>query len=678
MIAAGVDYYPEHWEKSIWESDLSRMKSAGIRVIRIGEFAWSRLEPSEGEYDFEWLDEIINLAGRYDMRVIIGTPTNCPPEWLYVKHPECIQHNSTGERAHTGIRGHRCLSSPVFRNYVKEIVSKLAERYADNNTVYAWQIDNEVEDSHCTCDSCAKGFRDYLKKKYKNIKEVNKTWGTDVWSIDHMDFDHIEPPKTEPEHLEMGWFNPAYILDYERYCSSKAADYVNFQAEIIREFIPNAIITTNSCFCGPVQNFYEEFENLSVAAYDNYPSLSIPEDPSKESYSNAFILDMIRSYKQKNFWILEQLGGNGGCWGNIGRALRPGQLKGYAMQAVAHGGDLISFFRWRSALSGGEMYGHGILDHDNADNRRLAELKEFTSDFCSIKGLEGTTPKSRAAILYSPDQQYVYSTQHQQPGFTYWDEMRRIHDACVNLGIDVDLISDSQIKGQYINNGKEDKLTSYDLKKYSIIFVTNYSVCDFETAEKIKEFVRSGGTVYVSFRSGEKDTNGNFIFGKKLPGVFADMCGVSVSEQDPIGELESSVTFGDGRNYAVTSWCDLIQEDKETETVASYDEFFYAGSPALTRHRYENGIAYYSGTLGSKDFYRRLIRDMCKEKGIDIKCDLPWGVEYNERASEDGSTAVGFLFNNTESDKKATVKGEAFSLKPFEYRVISYKRTQEK
>ena len=182
MIETGIDYYPEHWDPDMWEPDLTRMAEMGIQTVRMGEFAWSRLEPEEGHFDFAWMDEVIALIREKGMRVILGTPTNCPPLWMYEKYPDTIQWEQDGTRSNLGIRGHRCMQSQTFRSFAERIIRELAGRYAGRPEVAGWQLDNEIESNHCTCPACTEKFRGWLKGKYKSLSELNKAWGTDVWS----------------------------------------------------------------------------------------------------------------------------------------------------------------------------------------------------------------------------------------------------------------------------------------------------------------------------------------------------------------------------------------------------------------------------------------------------------------------------------------------------------------
>lgn len=646
MIQIGIDYYPEHWNRALWEEDAARMERLGVHVVRLAEFAWSRMEPEEGRFDFAWLDDAIDVLSRHGMRVILGTPTNCPPLWLYQRHPDTIRSGQDGNPIAIGIRGHRCMMSPTFRRYAGRIVEEMAVRYAGRPEVTAWQLDNELESNHCTCPVCTAGFRDFVKHKYGTLSALNQAWGTAVWSGEFSDWEQIRPPLgTEYKN---DWYNPAYLLDYERYAASCTTDYVRFQRDIIRKYNPQAVITTNTCFPAFQPDFHQEFAELDVASYDNYPPSEIPNDP-EALYSNAFALDFIRGFKRKNFWIMEQLGGEIGCWQPINRALEPGMLEGYALQAVAHGADLLSFFRWRTACTGAEMFCHGILNHDNQENRRLRELEALCRRLQALPGLDKTAPKSQVAMLYSADQDYALRNQQQSNGFGYWKQMQLLHGGANGLGVNVDVIHE------------DESLAGYRVVLLPCHFLTNPAL-----VKRLEAFVHTGGTLVVTNRSGVKDQNGNCIFGQPLPTLLRPLCGCSVAEYDAIGAAKQHVRTLDGKQYSISDWCDLLSTDT-AEPWAVYADRFYAGTPAITKNRFGAGTVYYVGTVGEKGLYRDLLLEAFREQKISVLPGLPMGMEVTSRSGKGG--VYRFFFNNTLQCQRLRFNGKTLDFRPLEVKI---------
>ena len=214
----GVDYYPEQWDRSMWQKDAELMSKTGVKIIRIAEFAWCRIEPKDSEFNFGWLDEVIALFSQYGIKIIMCTPTNCPPLWLYEKYPEIVQTDKNGNRIQTGIRGHRCVNSPVFLEYAKRIVNEMSRHYANESSIIAWQIDNELEANHCCCDICKGEFVKWLKDKYDTVENVNKAFGNVVWSGEYSDWSQINLPTAYPS----AWQNPSMLMDFYRYASESS------------------------------------------------------------------------------------------------------------------------------------------------------------------------------------------------------------------------------------------------------------------------------------------------------------------------------------------------------------------------------------------------------------------------------------------------------------------------
>lgn len=647
MVKVGIDYYPEHWSPSLWEKDIRQMAHMGIHTVRLGEFAWCRLEPEEGIFDFGWLDKVIGMIKAEGMQVILGTPTNCPPLWMYQKYPDIIQWEQDGTRSNLGIRGHRCMQNAVFRGFAERIIDKLAERYAGKPEIAGWQLDNEIEINHCTCPACSEKFRSWVKEKYKTMEAVNAAWGTDVWSGEYSDWQQITPLRMKANYQRQ-WYNPAWLLDYERFSAYATADYINFQAAIIRKYDADAIITTNACFTNGMPDFHQAFRNLNVAGYDNYPPVVIPREP-EALYSNAFGLDFIRGTKQKDFWIMEQLGGHMGCWAPISPTMEPGMLEGYAMQAVAHGAELLSFFRWRTSLSGAEMFCHGLLDHSGVPNRRLAELGGLIERLKKLPELKDTKVRSRVAILYGADQEFAMRNQKQSEVFDYWTQLRLFHNACMGLGVNVDVIEETA-----------------DLSGYQVVIAPTHFVTDPVVVEHLEQFAREGGSVVITNRSGVQDKHGNCIVGEQLPTGFSRLCGCRVAEYDPIGEARQRMRLHRGGTYEITGWCDLLELDT-AEVCATYMDRFYAGTPAITRNSYGKGWAYYVGTIGRKSLYRTLLLRICEEQEIPVLEVLPQGVEANSRESSRGT--LWFLFNNTLETFSFPLWGQKMVLLPLEMKI---------
>lgn len=637
----GVDYYPEHWDKSLWAADADLMQKTGVKLVRLAEFAWCRLEPREGEYTFEWLDEALGLFADRGIGVVLCTPTSCPPLWLYEKHPDVVMIEKDGTPTRTGIRGHRCVNHEAVRFHCRRIIEKMTQRYANNKAVVAWQIDNELEAYFCFCERCNAKFRTWLKGKYGTLEAINRAYGNVVWSGEYSSWDQIQPPWG---HYPDAWLNPALMLDYSRFASDNVIDFASWQAEIIRRSCPGLPVTTNVWFCGHMPDFYKEFANLDFISYDNYPATKLPDSP-EECYTHAFHLDMMRGVKRAPFWVMEQLSGGMGCWAPMARMPEPGMIKGYALQAFAHGADTVVFFRWRTANIGAEMHWHGLIDHSNVPGRRFAEFADLCRVADSLAHVQGADNRAEVAILLSFDNEYAFKIQPQTNGYYYLEQLQRLHAAFTALGLNVDII------------GQHEKLDGY-----RIVCAPEMYVTDEAAVQRLHDFAAKGGTVILTTRSGVKDAHNNAIMAQ-LPTVYRDMVGACAEEYNPIGYDSVAVRFEDGTRVSGKQWCDVLQTEG-AQVLARYDGEYFAGKPVITRNVYGSGSVYYIGTVGNQALYSKVARAAAEAAGVTIIPDLPPQVEITARTGESGTTR--FVFNNSGREQTLTLDGNALTLAPFE------------
>ena len=650
----GVDYYPEQWEEALWEQDADQMQKIGVKLVRMAEFAWSRLEPEEGKFDFSWLDRAVSVFEERGIEVFLCTPTCTPPLWLFEKYPEVIQVGTDGRRIPIGIRGHRCLNSPVFRSLCKRIITEMVSHFKDNAAVVGYQIDNELEANHCRCEVCREGFRTWIEKKYHTTDALNQAYGNTVWSGEYSDFSQVEPPMGE--HIK--WQNPSLTLDYNRYASESTVDYVRFQADLIRNIDSRAVITTNNWLCENMPDFYEMFKELDFVSYDNYPTTDIPED-EEALYSHAFHLDLMRGIKRKNFWIMEQLSGSVGSWMPMSSTVKPGMLKGYALQAIAHGADAVLHFRWRTAVSGAEMYWHGILDHSNVPGRRYQEFAGLCQTVNALSDLEGSQVKNKVALLYGSDQEYAFKLQHQAENMYYLEQLKLLHDGFTSIGVGVDIVDENA-----------------DICEYSVVLAPNLMITRQEIVDKLYRFVDRGGSLVLTCRCGVKDIYNKCIM-QPLPTVYQNLIGAHVTEYDVIGDKRLGLQWNEEGSLPLiyaTQWCDLLETDT-AKSIVKYarDEKktadkgvtvpFYAGDTAATCNAYGKGTAYYIGTVANRDFYKALATRLAGEQGLNFYPDLPRGVELTFR--QKGEESWFFLFNNTDRVQNFELLERSWSLAPF-------------
>lgn len=651
----GVDYYPEQWDKEIWSSDAELMAKTGVKLVRIGEFAWSKLEPQDGVFDFDWLDEAIKVFARFSIEVVLCTPTNCPPLWLYQAHPEIIQTGLDGNKIQIGIRGHRCINNPTFLSYAKRITEKLVLRYGSNPSVTAWQIDNELEAYPCTCEVCKGKFREWLIDKYSDLNGINEAFGTSVWSGEYSDISQVEPPTAYPK----AWQNPALYLDFCRFTSDCTAEYAKDLMIAIKREAPKAKVTTNTWLCENTPDFYKLFDPLDFVSYDNYPPIDLPDDP-EEFYSHAFHLDLMRGIKGRNFWIMEQLSGPTGSWAPMSPAPKPGQIMGYSLQAMAHGADTVVHFRWRTAVTGAEMHWHGLIDHSNVPGRRFFEFSELCKTASKLNVIDTTEIVSDVAILYSPENDWAFKIQPQVEGFYYLEQLKYFHAAFSRYGANIDVISPES-----------------DLSRYKVVVAPTMYVYKKSVAENLYRYVIRGGTLVMTNRSGVKDSCNNCIT-EPLPTVFRELIGAEINEYDPIGNKEQTIADFAGNKFTCRQWCDILTPTT-ARAYAEYQDSFYRCCPAVTMNRYCSGVTYYVGTILKSDFYESFVGNVMKQTGIPRLKGLPRGVEVTTRTN--GLDDYICFFNNSEENAVITLPKAMYSiidsrgkdkieLKPFDMDIV--------
>ena len=642
----GVDYYPEHWDRTLWEQDADLMQKTGVKLVRMAEFSWCRLEPSEGEFDFAWLDEAIDLFAKRDIGVVLCTPTSCPPLWLYEKYPDAVMVEKDGQPTRTGIRSHRCINHPAVIEHSQRMIEAMTKRYGRCNAVKAWQIDNELEAYFCYCERCNDRFRRWLKDRYGSLEAINRAHGNVVWSNEYSSWQQIQPPYG---HYSDAWMNPAYMLDYSRFASDNVIAFSSWQAALIRMNSPGKPVTTNVWFCGHMPDFYKEFADLDFMAYDNYPVTHLPDDP-EECFSHAFHLDMMRGVKRQPFWVMEQLSGGMGCWAPMSRTTSPGMIKGYALQAFAHGADTVLHFRWRTTNIGAEMHWHGLIDHSNVPGRRFEEFADLCKAAQALEGVQGAEIRAEVAILISFDSEFAFKLQPQTEGYYYFEQPQRLHRAFTSLGMNVDVIGQHE-----------------DLSSYRIVCAPELYVTDPAVSERLHAFTRQGGTVILTTRSGVKDMNNNAIMAR-LPTLYRDMVGAVVAEYNPIGADTVPVRFEDGETFGGKQWCDIL-EPEGAEVMARYDGDFYLGKAAVTRYAFGQGVVWYIGTVGQQALYDRIALSTAQEAALDCVPDLPPRVEVVTRMVD--GKAIRFVFNHADVQQRFRFEGRELTMTPFEMKVLA-------
>ena len=451
----GVCYYPEHWPEDWWADDARRMADMGLSRVRIGEFAWSRIEPEPGRFDWRWLDRAMATLTEAGLGIILGTPTATPPKWLVDRMPDMLALDEKGRPRRFGSRRHYCFSHTGYRAECSRIVTAMADRYGNHPAIVAWQTDNEYG-CHNTVVSYSEaaeaGFRAWLAQRYADIATLNTAWGNVFWSQEYRSFAEIDLP-----NLTVTEANPAHVLDFRRFASDEVVAFNEAQCHIIRPRSPGRDIVHN--FMG----FFTDFDHhavsrdLDVASWDSYP-LGVLEQfwfpvADKQRYARqggpdiaAFHHDLYRGCADGRWWVMEQQPGPVN-WAAHNPAPLPGMVRLWTLEAMAHGAELVSYFRWRQAPFGQEQMHAGLLRPDRVDDIGAHEVRAVVTDLAAI-GDVGPPPKS-VALVFSYDAQWLIETQPQGRDFRHLELAFDVYGALRRLGLDIDIVSPDAPLGDY-------------------------------------------------------------------------------------------------------------------------------------------------------------------------------------------------------------------------------------
>lgn len=628
-MRVGVDYYPEQCAESCWPTDIDLMTKAGISIVRMAEFSWCRMEPTEGRFDFSWLDRVLELLHKAGIEVVLGTPTATPPAWLHARYPEIYPMDQRKYRLGFGTREQRCLNNPDMRAHGRRIAEEMARHFAGHPSVIGWQIDNELAGNLCYCPLCQEQFQAWLRDRYGSLDALNAAWGTVFWSQEYTDWSQIPLPW----QVKNGDFhNPSLQLEFRRFQSLATIRFQREQVEAIRKHAPGHFITHNMMGAHNSLDYFELGADLDFVSWDNYPNT--PWWPSTSGASLA--ADVMRGIKQKNVWVMEQQNGIAG-WNMMGRRPSGEWLRCAAWQTIAHGADAVVFFRWRTACHGTEQYWHGVINHDGVARRRYREVTEFASEVHALStSLDGTVVRSDVAIVNSYEQHFAFDIQPQAEGLRIWDQISRYYDAVHSTGTNVDIVP-----------------ITADLSRYKLVIAPSWYILTDEDAARFTKYVRQGGTLILSARTGVKDSV-NACRTEPLPTLLREVAGVEVDDYDPLGKEQTTVNTAGGKQYAVSVWADALLL-RGAAAVASYAGAIYGGEPAITRHPFGAGTAYYFGTFGEPALYNDLIGKILDEVGLRERMILPEGVDANWR--EDDNAKYLFLLNFNDSERSVTAPG---------------------
>ncbi|MFF1873207.1 beta-galactosidase [Kitasatospora herbaricolor] len=626
-LAFGGDYNPEQWPEETRVEDLALMAEAGVNLVTVGVFAWSRVEPERDRFDFSFYDRLLDELDSHRITVDLATMTASPPPWLAAEHREILPVSADGTVLSPGGRQHFCPSSPVYRQRAARLVEEVATRYRGHPAVGLWHIGNEYgcHVAQCYCDNSAVDFRRWLRVRYRDIDALNEAWTTEVWSQRYTSFDQVLPPRTTPFVS-----NPAQQLDYKRFSDEALLACYEIERQILRRHTPEIPLTTN--FMAGFKHVDQQAwaPRTDVASLDSYPD---PNDP-RAHVAAGLAYDTVRGARGGDPWLLMEQSTSAVNWRARNGAKKPGQMRLWSWQAVAHGADAVLFFQWRQSRGGSERFHSAMIPHAGPETRIFREVTALGREMAAVAGLAGTRVRNEIALLLDWDSWWALELDsHPLDGVQQMDRLLDCYGPLFDLGLGVDVVAPDA-----------------DLSGYRLVIAPSLYLLSEQDGTRLTEWTRAGGHLFVTFFSGIVDTFDRVRLGG-YPAPLRAALGISVEEFWPADEGESFPVRGvrGGAAEDCHGTADLWREDLKLEGAAA--ELLFdsrdTAAPAATVRTYGSGTARYLSTRLDTMTMRALLARAAAEAGVQpILSGLPDGVQAAVRHGEEQRYLI--LLNHTD------------------------------
>ena len=640
----GGDYNPEQWldHPEIIAQDFEYFKKAHINTITVGIFSWAQLEPSEGNYRFDWLDDIFDRAEKQGINVILATPSGARPRWMADKYPEVLRVDENGQRNLFGERHNHCYTSPIYREKIQAIDRKLAERYGQRSNLVLWHVSNEFGGA-CYCGLCQNAFRHWLKEKYQTLENLNKAYWATFWSHTYTNWDQVVAPSPRGDQNLLG-----LNLDWHRFVSDQTIDFYEAEAEVLREITPDIKITTNFMGGNPDDEHvffdldYQKFaEHVDIVSWDSYPSWRTDNKSSGQLAMNtAAMNDVMRSLKHDNYMIMESTPSQVN-WHPFNRPKAPSMHRMGALQEVSHGANAINYFQLHQSRGSSEMFHGAVIGHDLRDDTRI--FKEVTQVGDNLEHLQpalnAKAYPAKVAIVYDYDNMWALSDVRNYASQTikYWQTIQEHYQYFWEHDVPVEFIS-----------------TSDELIDYKLVIDPMHFMMTEAFANKLKEYVAQGGTVVGTYITGQVDERYLAYIGG-WPQALHDIYGVEPIETDTLYPSQRVAIETGQASTQAHDYATVLEVDQAT-AIAKYTSEWYADTAAITKNRYDNGQAYYVGARFDSEFMASFYDALVTELDLQVptaihKTDV--AIHINVRADEQAS--YYFVTNFSDVEQTFTV-----------------------
>lgn len=634
----GGDYNPDQWlnRPDILDEDFRLFPLAGVNTVSIGIFAWTRLEPQDGVYDFGWLDALMDRLAGAGMQAILATPTGAKPAWMSAQYPEILRYQANRVRDLHGARHNHCYTSPVYRRKAVEINRRLAERYGQHPALAMWHVSNEYG-GECHCPLCQEAFRGWLQKRYGSLDALNQAWWTDFWSHRYTDWSQVESPAPHGESSVHG-----LVLDWRRFVDAQSLDFFLAESQPLRTVTPEVPVVINMMGTFPGLNYWNWAPHVDVITWDAYPRWhNAAYNDADEASKFAFYHDLNRSLKGGKPWLLMESTPSQVNWQPVNRLKKPGMHRLSSLQAVAHGSDSVLYFQWRKGRGAAEKYHGAVVDHVGHEHTRVfKEVAQVGQDLKALAPVAGTRVTAQAAVVYDWENRWITDEfmGFNKPERDYEKACVEFHRALWRCSVPTDVPNQDQ-----------------SFQGYRLVVAPWLHLVKAGTAERLGAFVEAGGTLVLTYFSGMVNES-DLVFQGGFPGPLRPLAGIWAEELDPLWKGQTNRALpvvgndlGLDGDYTIETFCELIHPEG-SEVLAVYGDDWYAGRPVLTRHKVGRGEVYYVAAQTDQRFLDDLLRALVRRTGIKPVVDgLPPGVNAQVRSDGASTTVFTMNFNDHEA-----------------------------